>query len=344
MRTRWALLALGVTGGVPGAVPGGALPQLVVVGPTGDTLRTVTPQFTVRASNVDDGDRPLMLTLQVDDRATFDAPPLFESTGVGDSMKVAIERPLPAATQVYWRAVVRTARGQEAASDVTGPRVTSPWARLVEPNSSRGVTLDSRRPRFTWSPARLPPGSGPWRFRLDVENVATRQILSIGPMLDTSAVPTVDLETNSSYRWAVTSFFPAGDSAMTRSDASFVIVDAASPTVTLLYQNFPNPFPTAGSATTCIWFDLHRSTTVQVTVHDIRGGLVRTIIPNEAVRNDFSPGRYGRGTVGSNTGCDMRFVWDGRGDDGQPAPTGVYLIRLKTDYSVSFKRALYRGR
>ncbi len=163
-------------------------------------------------------------------------------------------------------------------------------------------------------------------------------------MLDTSAVPTVDLETNSSYRWAVTSFFPAGDSAMTRSDASFVIVDAASPTVTLLYQNFPNPFPTAGSATTCIWFDLHRSTTVQVTVHDIRGGLVRTIIPNEAVRNDFSPGRYGRGTVGSNTGCDMRFVWDGRGDDGQPAPTGVYLIRLKTDYSVSFKRALYRGR
>ena len=81
-----------------------------------------------------------------------------------------------------------------------------------------------------------------------------------------------------------------------------------------------------------------------VTVLDIRGGLVRTLIPNATLSGIFLPGRYGRGVVGSNTGCDARFSWDGRGDDGEIAPTGVYLIRLKTDYSLSFKRALYRGR
>jgi flagellar hook assembly protein FlgD len=123
-----------------------------------------------------------------------------------------------------------------------------------------------------------------------------------------------------------------------------VIVEPGAPTVTLLYQNFPNPFPSSNSSTTCIWFDLHRATNATLTVHDIRGSLVRTIVPSAQVSGAFVPGRYGRGVVGSNSGCDSRFVWDGKSDDGTFAPMGVYLLRLKTDYSVSFKKALYRGR
>lgn len=343
MRLPWAGVALGlVTGGPVGGRA--ALPRLTVVAPTGDTLTSVLPQFTVRATEIDPADRPLTLTLQLSDRADFGGTLMLETTGTGDSLRVVPDRPLTAGISIYWRARVRTARGQDGTSEITGPRVTSAWARLVDPNSSRGSTLDSRRPRFVWSPKQIPPSLGAWQFVLTVENVATRQSLRIGPTRDTVAIPPVDLETNSSYRWGVTSYTALGDSSVTKSAATFVIVEPGAPTITLLYQNFPNPFPTPTSATTCVWFDLHRATQVIVTVHDIRGGLVRTLVPNSTLSGIFPPGRYGRGVVGSNTGCDARFSWDGNGDDGKVAPTGVYLIRLKTDYSVSFKRALYRGR
>lgn len=321
-----------------------ALPRLTVIAPPGDTLRLLLPQFVVRATEVDPADRPLTLTFQLSERADFGGTLLLERTGTGDSLRVAPERPVPGGVALYWRARARTARGQDAVSDVTGPRIASAWARLIEPNSSRGTTLDSRRPRFIWSPAPIPASLGTWQFVLTVENTATHQRLRLEPQRDTTAVPAVDLESNSSYRWSVTSYLGNGDSAVVHSGASFVIVEPGAPTATLLYQNFPNPFPSATSATTCVWFDLHRATTAQLTVIDIRGSLVRTIVPSAAVSGAFVPGRYGRGIIGSNTGCDPRFAWDGRTDDGRPAPTGVYLIRLKTDYGMSFKRAVYRGR
>lgn len=343
MRLVWASATLSLLGGRPVAERA-APPHLTVVAPVGDTLRSVLPQFTVRATEIDAADRPLTLTLQLSDRPDFVGPPVLERTGAGDSLRVAPDRPLPSGVALYWRARGRTARGVDVVSDITGPRVTSAWARLVEPNSSRGTTLDSRRPKFIWSPAVIPASLGAWQFKLAVENVATHQSLRIGPMRDTTAIPTADLETNTSYRWAVTSYLASGDTSVTRSAASFVIVEPGAPTVTLLYQNFPNPFPSSTSGTTCIWFDLHRATRATVTVLDIRGSLVRTVVPSSTVSGAFLPGRYGRAVVGSNTGCDLRFAWDGRADDGTTAPTGVYLIRLRTDYSVSFKRALYRAR
>jgi hypothetical protein len=342
LRRGLAAIILGAT--LVAAARHRAATRVTVIGPPGDTLRTVLPLFTVRASDVDPADQPLSLAVQVSERPDFAAPVLFEATGTGDSLRATPPRLLPGGRTIYWRARGRTARGTDLVSEVTGPRVTSAWTRLIDPNSIRGVTIDSRRPRFVWSPAPVPPSLGAWEFMVTIENVATRQAIRIGPIHDTTAVPTVDLETNSSYRWSVTAYLATGDSSTTRSAASFVIVDAGAPTVTLLYQNFPNPFPSSSTASTCIWFDLHRATTVTLTVLDIRGALVRTLVPSATVSGAFVPGRYGRGSVGSNTGCDSRFSWDGRADDGSIAPTGVYLVRLKTNYSVQFKRALFRGR
>lgn len=124
--------------------------------------------------------------------------------------------------------------------------------------------------------------------------------------------------------------------------ASGASQQASPPTVTLLYQNFPNPFPSPSSGVTCIWFDVHRSTIVRLSVHDIRGTRVRTLVPSFSVSGFFLPGRYGRGPTGTS-GCDARFSWDGRADDGSVAPTGVYLIRLQTDYTSITKKALFRG-
>lgn len=119
--------------------------------------------------------------------------------------------------------------------------------------------------------------------------------------------------------------------------------DTGRPAVTLLYQNFPNPFPTIESRSTCIWFDLNRSAAVTLTVHDVRGNVVRQLLPTPSSPPFFSPGRYGRSSPSSGTGCDPAFTWDGRADDGTVVPRGVYLIRLRAGGTESIKKAVFQG-
>lgn len=119
--------------------------------------------------------------------------------------------------------------------------------------------------------------------------------------------------------------------------------DTGTPAVTLLYQNFPNPFPTAQSQATCIWFDLSRTTSVSLTVHDVRGHLVRRLMPTATTPQLLAPGRYGRAAPTADAGCDPNFTWDGRADDGSVVPRGVYLIRLRAGGVQSIKKAVFQG-
>jgi hypothetical protein len=119
--------------------------------------------------------------------------------------------------------------------------------------------------------------------------------------------------------------------------------DTGRPAITLLYQNFPNPFPSASSRVTCIWFDLNRTTSVSLTVHDVRGNLVRAILPNASSPQFLQPGRYGRASSSSGTGCDPAFTWDGTAADGTVVPRGVYLIRLRAGGTQSIKKAVFQG-
>ena len=119
--------------------------------------------------------------------------------------------------------------------------------------------------------------------------------------------------------------------------------DTGRPAVTLLYQNFPNPFPTADSRTTCIWFDLNKIASVSLTVHDVRGHLVRRLLPNASSPQFLQAGRYGRATPTADQGCDPQLSWDGRADDGSTVPRGVYLIRLRVGGAQSIKKAVFQG-
>jgi hypothetical protein len=119
----------------------------------------------------------------------------------------------------------------------------------------------------------------------------------------------------------------------------------AAPPINLLYQNFPNPFPSVASPVTCIWFDLaQRSEAVTLAIYDLRGRLVRTIVPSASVPPKLDAGYYGR-TVNAPTGagCDPRFTWDGRGSDGVSVPPGVYLVRLHVDDAWQTKKIIFRG-
>jgi hypothetical protein len=119
----------------------------------------------------------------------------------------------------------------------------------------------------------------------------------------------------------------------------------STPPINLLYQNFPNPFPSTTSPVTCIWFDLaQRAGDVRLAIYDVRGRLVRTLIPSSSIPGTLDAGYYGRaGTGPLATGCDPRFTWDGRGSDGASVPPGVYLVRFHADDAWQTKKIIFRG-
>jgi hypothetical protein len=183
-------------------------------------------------------------------------------------------------------------------------------------------------------------------YELFITNVATQETRSRGGIIDTVYDFPDTLQANTSYRWRVVAR-PlnglASDSASMSSRSSFVIAPSNQPVATLLYQNFPNPFPAPSSQTTCIWFDLRVPSEVRLTVHDLRGRQVRTLVPSAELGGMLPAGRYGRLRESDTTGCDPRLAWDGTAEDGRRVPPGIYLVRLKTDGYESMKKIVFRG-
>lgn len=143
---------------------------------------------------------------------------------------------------------------------------------------------------------------------------------------------------------AMLAMYSATDASRASSPAAVSPLQGADPAITVLHQNFPNPFPAPGTNFTCIWFDLHRASQVHVTILDIRGTVVRTVVPSAYLSTSFPAGRFGRGDPVNNVGCDSRFIWDGNDDSGRTVPPGVYLLRLRTEYFNGVKRIVFRGR
>ncbi len=88
------------------------------------------------------------------------------------------------------------------------------------------------------------------------------------------------------------------------------------PSTFQLFQNVPNPF----NATTVIRFDLQVPGHAELTIFDILGHPVMTL-----VEDHLSPGSYS-------------FAWDGRDERGRVVSSGVYLYRLTTDRSSDSRK------
>ena len=343
------LAALVLAGAGRPAAPGDATRQasareaaVEVRAPAGDTLVSATPELTVVATGFAEAGCDVQLTLQIATTADFSAL-AYQRTACGDSALFVPDRPLPSGAAVYWRALAHSPTA-DATSPVTGPRTAATWLRLISPNLPTGTTVEGRRPTFVWHAAPIAAPPGPWLFVVSITNVATRQTQLSTGLRDTVFVPDFDLESNTSYRWAVTASLPNGDSLRVASAATFVIVDRNAPLITLLYQNWPNPFPSSVAQRTCIWFDLAQPGIVRLDVYDIRGAHVRTLVPSSETSGELGAGRYGRATPGSDSGCDPRFSWDGTDAAGRVVPPGVYLVRLRGGGVDATRKMLFRGR
>jgi hypothetical protein len=88
------------------------------------------------------------------------------------------------------------------------------------------------------------------------------------------------------------------------------------PTSYELYQNYPNPF----NPSTAIRFDIPHRSFVDLTVYNLLGQQVASIIKEEK-----DPGRY-------------TIVWRGTNDDGLSVTSGIYFYRLRTDEFTQTKK------
>jgi hypothetical protein len=117
-----------------------------------------------------------------------------------------------------------------------------------------------------------------------------------------------DVQMGMTYHWTVTS--TDGIATTASADTFAFVIDFSSgvgngaglPTVFMLHQNFPNPF----NPTSQIKFDLPSAAVVTLTVYNLLGQEVRTLIQNQEMSAGFQ---------------EVKF-------DGAELPSGVYLYRL----------------
>ena len=79
------------------------------------------------------------------------------------------------------------------------------------------------------------------------------------------------------------------------------------PTVFALHQNYPNPF----NPTTKISYDLPEESLVTLSIYDLMGRKVRTLVNSEQ-------------TIGFKN-----IQWNATNDNGQPVPAGMYIYTIQ---------------
>jgi hypothetical protein len=331
-----ALLALALA---PGA-RARAQQTVVVIPPAGgDTLASVTPLFTIQATGTGPG--PLRFRFELDDAGTFARPQLDTLITTRDStITVRPTRALTGGSRVYWRATVTNPAGFASAT-TGGPRTVPAWVRPLEPRSGSGAVISDRRPRFVWSRPQVGEPPGPWVYDVSITNNNNLFISSTTPDTVYQLPEGRELETNATYIWTVTARLLATAQSQSFTPGQFIVLDSVV-TATLLYQNFPNPFPSPTRAATCVWVDIAQATRPTLEVYSLRGVRVRRLLPRPEL-SELAPGRYGRALAGSGAGCDPRFEWDGTDDRGDRVPAGVYLLRFRAGDVGSVKKILYRG-
>jgi hypothetical protein len=90
------------------------------------------------------------------------------------------------------------------------------------------------------------------------------------------------------------------------------------PKETWLYQNSPNPF----NPSTVISFSIEKERQVHLTIYDLRGHVVRTLLKEQL------PAGF------------HKLVWNGADDNGAPEPSGVYFCRIIVAGKVMTRKML----
>jgi hypothetical protein len=312
--------------------------------PSSDSI-SPAPVIEVQGTPVPVVSQPSTVTLELSRESLFRSPFLVRNAS-GSAASFGVDSLLPERTKVYFRARVIDATGVVREQKVDSFPVRS-WLRLVDPVAPSNNVVFSNKPRFVWSSPAITLPPGPWQYVIEIINTRTGQVDRQNAVNDTSFVPTTPLDACTSYRWRVSARAANGgpnDQVTITAPGTFVIQSPECPSLTLFYQNFPNPFGRGAlSTSTCFWFDLAHRSTVTLTIYDIRLHEVRKIVPAQTgLATQLDSGAYGR-QLNSQAGCDPRLAWDGTDDRQRPVPPGVYIAVFVADGVRSSKKILYKG-
>jgi subtilase family protein len=312
-------------------------PELLERDPT-FALTSMTPTFTWSSD-------PVHATVRARYRFELATDPQFNTVifrdSTADTTMTFTRRPLRPITAFWWRVIARdSARpAVDRTSATSGPFSVPHWVTLTP----QPEFVNTTHPEFAWVPKiATPPVS--LEYDLQIISHTTNQVVqTIANLKDARAEARQSLTANSSYRWRVIVRALGVTPVLADTVESirhFVVNSSDNPPTTSLYPSFPNPFPRNGVNVTRFWFDLAREVNVELTIHDLRGRLVRRLIPaTSGCRPSLPAGQYGRGDEPADP-CRL-MAWDGRNQNGQQAPRGVYIARLLAGGTVSTQRILY---
>jgi subtilisin family serine protease len=330
--------------GLPDVLAAATFPYGITVSEPRDSLLTsVTPAFAWSTPGVPAFGNPVTYRLTVS-RADTSPQVVLLDTALSATQATLARAQSPGRRLGF---ALQATGADSAVLALTGAvqYVVPAWADLLTLDDPAGNTVRDVRPTFRWTAPAVVSPPGPFRFNVEIFRTDNDEVVMRATGLDTTAfTPPADLELNTPYRWRVVSHL-GSDTATTVSQGAFVVVDGSVPPVTLLFQNFPNPFPNPalGLSATCLWFDLATSGTVRLEILDLRGHRVRTLVPGDAFPAPLPAGRYGRPGSGAGGRCDVNLEWDGRAEDGTAVRQGVYLAKLVTPDGTFFKRIVFLG-
>jgi serine protease AprX len=331
--------------GIPDALKLLAFPTgFEPAGAADSNLAAITPTFAWDAGTPPPGVAPDTFHLQVG-LDTALATIILDTTVTASA--VTLPRAMAPATRLFWRATARSALGVSESIRRVGPLIVPPWATLLTLNAPSGESVADSQPLFAWHAPGVSSPPGPITFDFSVFPASegpAQPVVSARGLTDTVYRPAAPLEKNLPFRWRIVAHVGA-DSTVVTSSGTFLVLDQAAPGTTVLFQNFPNPFPNRalGVTVSCIWFDIATPGTVRLEIFDVRGRLVRRIVPSAQLPAQFDVGRYGRPAGDAPGTCDERFAWDGRDETGAYARPGVYLYRLTAPGYQNTKRIVFLG-
>lgn len=313
--------------------------------PFDSNLTTITPTFAWDGGAPPPGTAPDTVHLQVGIDTAL-ATIILDTTVTTSA--VTLPRAVQPGTRLYWRATARSALGVSETIRRVGPLIAPPWVTLVTLNAPSGESIRDSQPLFVWHAPLVASPPGPMTFDFAVFPASlgpARPVVLVRGLTDTTYRPGTPLERNLPFRWRVVVHLGVTDSAVVTSTGTFLILDQLAPATTVLFQNFPNPFPNRalGVTTSCIWFDIATPGNVRLEIFDIRGRLVRRFIPSTQLPSQLDVGRYGRPAGDAPGTCDARFAWDGKDETGAYVRPGVYLYRLTAPGFQDTKRIVFLG-
>ncbi len=273
---------------------------------------------------------------------------LFQTTAFADSVVGTFARrpdaPLPPRTRLFWRIRARSVQGVERIAAFPEPVSVPSWVTLEVLNEPSGSELVEVQPEFRWSSPDVSGPAGPLTYELQILSDRESELIQHYPDLEVNVfrIPS-PLPFNLPLRWRVIARARNGVADTVTSAGPVVVTSGAKPPATILYQNFPNPFPNAelGERETRVWFDLADETAVELAIYDVRGHLVRSLIPATGCSEVWlPPGLYGR-EPGDHPDPCVTLVWNGRHDRGGEVSPGVYILRLRAGGVVNVRRIVF---